>query len=135
MLDRKIVSSSWYCQNLPHNILRILNGGRKRVQVVLRVQIEVGDMVTQSFHVGTTTGNIIALRIRRPHVGWILSNDIGNGTFILNHLLLAHSSCDIREAIVGPCMRCHLMALSNHALNYGRVGFRFVNWSYILALA
>lgn len=72
------------------HILSVLDLRWQRVEVVGRVQVEERAVVAEGFHVRPAAARLAALRIRWTHVGWVLSNNIGNGTFILHHLLDSH---------------------------------------------
>ena len=89
VLDGEVIVRPRGCENAFHDVLRVLDLRRKRVEVVLGVEIEIDAMVTQGLHVSLTAGFKGTLRIGRSHVCRVFADYIGQGTFILGHLLLA----------------------------------------------
>ena len=69
------------------NILADLDVGGECVQVVLGVEIEVDAVVAELLHVGLAAGGAAALRVGRAHIGWVFSDDVGEGALVVGHLL------------------------------------------------
>lgn len=84
-------------------------------------------MVSQCLHVGVAPRRIVALGIRRPHVGRILADHIGNSSFVLDHLLLPHVGRDAGQAIMGPRMGGNLVTFIDHALEQVGPGSRGID--------
>jgi hypothetical protein len=65
------------------------------VYVVAGVDIEVGNMVAQLFHIIHTTGFSRTIRIRRPHVGWKTVEYVPKCHFISNYLITSLGACQV----------------------------------------
>lgn len=100
MLDSQVIGGTTGVDDLPDDILGVLD--RRRVQVILGIEVEVDAVISKRLHVGPTAGFLTALRVRGPHVRRILSNNVGDRSLVLHHLILADSRRDVREAVVGP---------------------------------
>lgn len=90
MLNREIVRRRRLAEQRAHDIFGLENLGGEEVDGILRVQVEIHPVIPQRLHVGITSGCIIALGVRRAHVGGIFANHVGDGSFVLDHLLLPH---------------------------------------------
>ena len=90
MLYGEIIGNASNTQGSSHDVFRCLDLGRTWIQVVLGIEIEIDAMITEYFHVRLTARCRIALRVRWAHVRGILSDDVGECSLILNHLLLSH---------------------------------------------
>ena len=82
-----------------------------------RVEVKVADDVAQVLHHGLACG--IAGRVRRTHVCRVLSNDVPNGHFILDHLVVTLRVSDDAKILMRPSVRCDLVALCDHELDDG----------------
>jgi hypothetical protein len=56
-------------------------------------------------------------RIRGSHVRRVFSDDVANGHFVLDHLVVPLSISDVRQILVRPCVASNLMALCYHTLD------------------
>jgi len=90
VLDGEIVGNASNTEGILHDGFRCLDLGRKWVQVVLCIEVEVDAMIPECFHICLTARCRIALRIRWAHVRGILSDDISECSLVLDHLLLPH---------------------------------------------
>lgn len=133
MLNREIVVRSRRAEDLRDNILGVLDA--IGIEIILRVKVKVDPVITECFHVSPAAGLLAALRVWGSHVGWVLSNDVGNCSLVLHHLLLTHIRSNVRQAVVGPCMRSNLVALGNHSLDNGWIWLSLVNWSLVQVVA
>lgn len=115
MLDREVVGSRRHAQQLLDDLLGLVDLRGEEIDRILRVQVEVGSVVSQRLHVGVAARRFVALGIGRPHVRRILADDIGNGSFVLDHLLLAHVGRDTGQAVVGPGVGGDLVTFVDHA--------------------
>lgn len=89
-------------------------------------------MIAKYFHVCLTARCRIALRIGRAHVRGILSDDVSECSFVLDHLLLPHIRGDILKAVMGPGMRSNLMSFVDHTLDDRRVWSCCINGTFAL---
>ena len=129
MLDREVVIGTSRTQDLLDNVLGVLDS--VRVEIVLGVQVKIDAMISKSFHISPATRLLTALGVGGSHVSWVFPNDVGDGSFILDHLLLTHVGCDVGQAVMGPGVRGDLMALSNHATDDGWIRLGLINWSFM----
>ena len=116
MLNGEEVGSRRNAQQLLNDLPGLENRRGKEVDRILRVQVKVGSVVPQRLHVGVASRHIVALGIRRSHVGRILADHVGDGSFVLDHLLLPHVGRNAGQAVVRPGMRGDLMTFVDHAL-------------------
>ena len=89
MLDGEIIVRARGREDAFHDVHRVLDLGWERVEVVLGVEIEIDAVVAQGLHVGLAAGFGGTLRIGRSHVCRVFADDVGKGTLVLDHLLLA----------------------------------------------
>lgn len=130
MLNREEVGSRGNAHQLLHDLLRLIHIRGENIDGILRVQVEIDPMISQSLHVGVAPRRIVALRIRRPHVGRILADHVGDGSFVLDHLLLPHVGRNSRQAVVGPGMGGDLVTFTDHALEQVRPGGRGIDSAF-----
>ena len=62
---------------------------------VTSIDFLVDDMVAEVTHVPQATRCTAAFDVWRPHVGRILADDVGQGSFILVHLFLAFTGSEL----------------------------------------
>jgi hypothetical protein len=102
-------------------ILRALDLVGAVLVVVISVNVEVNDVVTEISHVSLTLAS--AAGVRWAHVGGDLSDNVAESHLVLPHLLLAVDLGDGTEVQVGPGMRSELVTLLVHALeDIGELG-------------
>ena len=83
--------------------------------VTYGIQVEVADDITQVLHYGLACR--IAGRVGRTHVCRVFSDDVPDGHFVLDHLIIALRIGDDAKILMRPCVRCDLVALCDHALD------------------
>ena len=98
------------------DILGVLDQFRVIVLVVISVQIEIGDVVTEVSHVLLATRLSSAAGVGRAHVGGDLANNVAESHLIFDHLVVTVLLGDGAEVQVGPCVGRKLVAGSIHAL-------------------
>lgn len=130
MLYGEIIGNASNTQGSSHDVFRCLDLGRKWIQVVLGIEIEVDAMIPECFHICFTARWRIALRIRWAHVRGILSDDVGERSLVLDHLLLSHIRGDVLKAVVGPGVRSNLMSFVDHTLDDRRVRSCCINGTF-----
>lgn len=81
--------------------------------VVVGVEVEVGHDVTEIPHDGLA--GVVAGRVGRAHVGRVLSDNVADGHFVLDHLVIALGIGDNAEILVRPGVGGDLVTLCNHA--------------------
>lgn len=133
MLDRQIVCGADRPQDLLDDSLGILDA--VGIEVILGVKVKVDSVITKSLHVRPTAGSLIALRVRGSHVGRVLSDDIGDCSLVLDHLLLTHIRRDVGQAIVRPGMRGDLVTLSDHTRNEAWVWRGLIDGAFVQVVA
>ena len=85
--------------------------------VVVGINVEVGDVVTEIGHILLAARRSCAAGVRRTHVGGDLANDVAESHLIFPHLLLAVEGRDSAQVQVGPCVGGDLVTLRVHALD------------------
>jgi len=83
--------------------------------VVICVEVEIADHIAEIFHDGLASS--VAGRVRGAHVCRVFSDNITNSHLVLDHLVVSLGICNGTQILMGPCVRGHLMALGNHALD------------------
>ena len=89
MLNGEEVDRVWLGEVGSGDAKGVVDLGGEGIEVVLGVEIKVNAMVTQRFHVSLAARGNVTLRVRGAHVGWVFSDDVGDCTLILHHLLHA----------------------------------------------
>ena len=90
VLNRKIVCDPCSAERGFYNVFGCLNLSRKWIEVVLSIEIEVDAMISEGFHVGLAARRSIALRVWWAHIRGIFADYVGEGSLVLDHLLLSH---------------------------------------------
>jgi len=85
--------------------------------VVVGVNVEVSDVVTEISHVLFAARLSCAAGVRRAHVGGDLADDVAKSHLVLPHLVLAVNGRDSAQVQVGPGVGCDVVALRLHALD------------------
>jgi hypothetical protein len=85
--------------------------------VVVGVNVEVGDVVTEISHVLLAARLSCAARVRRAHVCGNLAEDVAESHLVLPHLLLAVEGGDGTQVQVGPGVGSDVVTLRVHALD------------------
>jgi hypothetical protein len=80
--------------------------------VVISVKIEVRNHVPEVLQ--DCLASCIARRVRGAHVSWVLSDDVTNGHFVLDHLIVALRVSDDTQVLVRPGVAGNLMPFGNH---------------------
>ena len=75
-------------------------------------------MVTKVGHIPQAARCTAALAVRRPHVGRVLADDIGESSLIFVHLLFACSGVELIQTRMRPGVRANLMTIDSHASDY-----------------
>ena len=88
---------------------------RSQVVVVVGVEIEVGNDVAKIRHDFLALS--IAGRVRWAHVGRVFADDVTDGHFVLDHLVVNLLLGDEAKVLVGPSVRSDLMAVVVHLLD------------------
>lgn len=88
---------------------------RSQVVVVVGVEIEVGNDVAKIRHDFLALS--IAGRVRWAHVGRVFADDVPDGHFVLDHLVVNLLLGDEAKVLVGPSVRSDLMAVVVHLLD------------------
>jgi hypothetical protein len=114
-------------------VLRALDLVGRVLVVVVGVDIEVDDVVTERSHIGLALTS--AAGVRRAHVGGDLANNVAESHLVLPHLLLAVDGRDSAEVQMGPCVGRELMALGVHALEHGRELWGDINLALVDVVA
>lgn len=135
MLDGEIVIDARDSECSFHDVLRRLDLGRKWIKVVLRIEIKVNTVIAECFHVCLTTRCRTALRIWWAHVRGILSDDVGECSLVLDHLLLSHVRGDVLQAVMRPGVRGNLMSFVDHTLDDRWVRSCCINGTFALVVA
>jgi hypothetical protein len=78
-------------------------------------QVKVRNNVTQVLQDGLARS--VAGRVRWTHICWVLSDDVSNSHFVLDHLVVALSISDDGEILMTPRVTSDLMTLGDHSLD------------------
>lgn len=130
MLDRKEVRLRRHAESGLDDRFGLGDVRGEEVHRILRVQVIIDPMVSQSLQVGVASRCIVALGIRRAHVGGILADHIGDGSFVLDHLLLPHVRRKSHQAVVGPGMGGDLVTFVDHAPEQVGPGGRGIDFPF-----
>lgn len=115
MLNGEEVGPRRLTQQLLNDLLGLVNLRGKIIDRILRVQVEVGSVISQRLHVSVAARHIVALGIWRSHVCRILADHVGDGSFVLDHLLLPQVGWDAYQAVMRPGMGGNLVTFIDHA--------------------
>lgn len=88
------------------------------MEVSLSVEVKVGNVIAKL--IKPSIGIFIAGRVRRSHVRWKVSQDVGESNLIVDHLVPELGPAQRREALMRPCMTGDLVAVSDHSSNESR---------------
>jgi hypothetical protein len=91
-------------------------------------QVKVRNNISEILQDGLARG--VAGRIRWTHISRVLSDDVSNGHFILDHLVVALSISDDGEILMTPRMAGNLVALGDHTLDDVGPGSGGVNGAF-----
>ena len=95
---------------------RVLEGISGLLLVVIRIKLEVDDVITHILHKLLTTRVSRAARVRRSNVSRNLPDNVVQCTLHIEDLVLAKICVDLRQVEMRPCVGRNLMSLGIHAL-------------------
>ena len=98
-------------KELVDDVLGPLNMVSPWMQIVLGVQVLFDAMIAQVEQVSLATGRCRTILVGRSHVSRVFSDDIDNGTLILQELESALRAGPIREVWMRPSVGRHLMPI------------------------
>lgn len=98
-------------------VLGVLNLVDIVLVVVVGVDVEVGDVVTEISHVLLAARLSCAAGVRGAHIGGDLADDVAKSHLVLPHLVLAVDGRDSAQVQVSPCVGRDVVALRLHALD------------------
>lgn len=130
MLDGEVIRPGRYAEKRLDHLSGLVNRRGEEVHRILRVQVKIYAMVSQRPHVGITSRRIVALGIRRAHVGRVLANHIRDSSFVLDHLLFPHVRRYARQAVMRPGMRGDLVTFTDHAPEQAWPGGRGIDLTF-----
>jgi hypothetical protein len=107
-----------------NNVERGLNGIGSGVEVVLSIEIKVGNVITESSH-GLHTSSITG-GVWWTHISWELADNISHSHLELGHFSAATGLGNGGEIGVRPGVRSNLVLLGNHTAEDGGVWGAFV---------
>lgn len=116
--DSKAVTRLRTALSLVENALEVVLGDLDvgELVVVIGIEVEVGDDVAKSLeHV---LASIVARRIGWAHVGRVFSENVADGHFVFDHLVVALRVADDAEVLMGPGVAGYLMAFGDHTLDH-----------------
>jgi hypothetical protein len=115
--NRETVAGLRTALSLIENTLEVILGDLdvRELVVVVGVEVEVRDNVAEVLQHGLTS--VVARRVGGTHVSWVLSDNVTDGHFVLDHLVVALGVTDNAQVLVGPCVASNLVAFSYHALD------------------
>jgi hypothetical protein len=116
-------------------ILRFLDLGRVVLVVVVGINVEVCNVISEGSHVGFATRRSSAARVRRAHVGGEVSDDVANCHLVLDHLSLTISRRDGTQVQMSPGVGCNLVTFCCHSLDGGLIACSCIDLSLIDVVA
>lgn len=101
--------------NVVLGVLDLLTG---KLIVIISVQVEVRNDIAEGAHIGLATRSSSTRRVGGTHIGREFSNDVGDGHFVLDHLITALSASDSTEILMRPGVAGNLMTFRDHATEH-----------------
>lgn len=114
---------------------RILESISGLLLVVIRIKLEVDDVVTHILHKLLTTRVGRAARVRRTDVSRDLADNVVQCALHIEDLVLAKICVDLRQVEMRPCVGRNLMSLCIHALDHIDVLLSLVNLPLAIVVA
>lgn len=114
VLNCEEVGSRRLTQQLLNDLLGLVNLRGQKIDSILCIQVEVSSVISQSLHVSVASRHVVALGIWRSHICRILADHIGDGSFVLDHLLLPQVGRDACQAVMRPGMGGNLVTFIDH---------------------
>ena len=101
--------------------LGVLDLGVAELVVVVRVNVEIGNVVSKVGHGLLAARSSGAAGVRRAHVGREEADDVTHSHLELPHLVPPLHLGNGTQVQMGPCVGCELVTLGVHALDGGHV--------------
>ena len=128
-------SHTWRSHVALEPVERVLEGVSGLLLVVIRIKLEVDDVVTHILHKLLTTRLSRATRVRRADVSRDLSNNVVQCALHVEDLVPAEVCIDLGQVEMRPCVGCNLMSLCIHALYHIDVLLGFIDLPFAIVVA